>query len=64
MVNVMSYTGDVLHFGMAVKKARERGIKVDMLVLGMMWVSGEREVGELDEEELLVQFWYRKLLLL
>lgn len=31
---VMNYTGDVLHFGMAVEKARARGVKVDMLVVG------------------------------
>jgi triose/dihydroxyacetone kinase / FAD-AMP lyase (cyclizing) len=34
LVIVMNYTGDVLHFGMAVEKARARGIKVDMLVVG------------------------------
>ena len=34
MVIIMNYTGDVLHFGMAVEKARARGIKVDMLVVG------------------------------
>lgn len=34
MVIVMNYTGDALHFGMAVEKARARGIKVDMLIVG------------------------------
>ena len=34
MVIIMNYTGDVMHFGMAVEKARSRGIKVDMLVVG------------------------------
>lgn len=34
MVIVMKYTGDALHFGIAVAKARTRGIKVDMLVVG------------------------------
>ncbi len=34
MVIVMNYTGDALHFGMAVEKARARGVKVDMLVVG------------------------------
>ena len=34
MVIIMNYTGDVMHFGMAVEKARARGIKVDMLVVG------------------------------
>jgi len=34
MVIIMNYTGDVMHFGMAVEKARARGINVDMLVVG------------------------------
>lgn len=34
MVIIMNYTGDVMHFGMAVEKARARGIEVDMLVVG------------------------------
>lgn len=34
LVIVMNYTGDVLNFGMAVEKAREKGVKVDMVVVG------------------------------
>ena len=34
MIIVMNYTGDVLHFGMAVEKAKARGVNVDMLVVG------------------------------
>ncbi|KAL5426484.1 hypothetical protein PMIN04_001967 [Paraphaeosphaeria minitans] len=30
----MNYTGDVLNFGMAVEKARSRGVEVDMVVVG------------------------------
>ncbi|KAI8280249.1 Dihydroxyacetone kinase 1 [Colletotrichum sp. SAR11_57] len=34
LVVIMNYTGDVLHFGMAVEKARAAGIRCDMLVVG------------------------------
>ncbi|KAF2269886.1 dihydroxyacetone kinase [Lojkania enalia] len=34
LVVVMNYTGDVLNFGMAVEKARARGIEVDMVIVG------------------------------
>ncbi|KAL3958909.1 hypothetical protein ACCO45_007071 [Purpureocillium lilacinum] len=34
LVVIMNYTGDVLHFGMAVEKARAEGIKVEQLVVG------------------------------
>ncbi|KAF2451816.1 dihydroxyacetone kinase [Karstenula rhodostoma CBS 690.94] len=34
LVVVMNYTGDVLNFGMAVEKARSRGVEVDMVVVG------------------------------
>lgn len=34
MVIIMNYTGDVMHFGMAIEKARARGLQVDMLVVG------------------------------
>ncbi|KAH7321298.1 Dak1 domain-containing protein [Stachybotrys elegans] len=34
LVIIMNYTGDMLHFGMAVEKARAAGIKVDLLVVG------------------------------
>jgi dihydroxyacetone kinase len=34
LVIVMNYTGDVLNFGMAVEKARAKGIEVDMVVVG------------------------------
>ena len=34
LVVVMNYTGDVLNFGMGVEKARARGVKVDMVVVG------------------------------
>jgi len=30
----MNYTGDVLNFGMAVEKARARGVDVGMVVVG------------------------------
>jgi dihydroxyacetone kinase len=30
----MNYTGDMLHFGMAVEKARAQGIKTELLVVG------------------------------
>ncbi|KAF1986864.1 dihydroxyacetone kinase [Aulographum hederae CBS 113979] len=33
-VIVMNYTGDVLNFGMAVEKAKARGAKVEMIVVG------------------------------
>ncbi|KAF1972522.1 dihydroxyacetone kinase [Bimuria novae-zelandiae CBS 107.79] len=34
LVVVMNYTGDVLNFGMAVEKARAKGVEVDMVVVG------------------------------
>ncbi|KAL3293113.1 dihydroxyacetone kinase [Colletotrichum asianum] len=34
LIVIMNYTGDVLHFGMAVEKARAAGIRCDMLVVG------------------------------
>ncbi|KAK2601643.1 hypothetical protein QQS21_004793 [Conoideocrella luteorostrata] len=34
LVIVMNYTGDMLHFGMAVEKARAEGIKTELLVVG------------------------------
>jgi dihydroxyacetone kinase len=34
LVIVMNYTGDVLNFGMAVEKARAKGIAVEMVVVG------------------------------
>ncbi|KFA79101.1 hypothetical protein S40288_07016 [Stachybotrys chartarum IBT 40288] len=34
LVIIMNYTGDMLHFGMAVEKARAAGIKADLLVVG------------------------------
>ena len=34
LVVVMNYTGDVLNFGMAVEKARVKGVEVDMVVVG------------------------------
>jgi dihydroxyacetone kinase len=34
LVVVMNYTGDVLNFGMAVEKARSKGVGVDMVVIG------------------------------
>ncbi|KAI9164081.1 putative dihydroxyacetone kinase protein [Paramyrothecium foliicola] len=34
LVIIMNYTGDKLHFGMAVEKVRAHGIKVELLVVG------------------------------
>ncbi|KAH6609252.1 dihydroxyacetone kinase [Trichoderma cornu-damae] len=34
LVIIMNYTGDMLHFGMAVEKARAEGIKTELLVVG------------------------------
>lgn len=34
LVIIMNYTGDMLHFGMAVEKARATGIRADLLVVG------------------------------
>jgi dihydroxyacetone kinase len=34
LVIIMNYTGDMLHFGMAVEKARAQGIKTELLVVG------------------------------
>lgn len=34
LVIIMNYTGDKLHFGIAVEKARAKGIEIDMLVVG------------------------------
>ncbi|KAH8887610.1 dihydroxyacetone kinase [Thozetella sp. PMI_491] len=34
LVVIMNYTGDRLHFGMAVEKARALGLKVELLVVG------------------------------
>lgn len=34
LVIIMNYTGDMLHFGMAVEKARADGIKTELLVVG------------------------------
>ncbi|KAL7817344.1 dihydroxyacetone kinase [Trichoderma gracile] len=34
LVLIMNYTGDMLHFGMAVEKARAEGIKTELLVVG------------------------------
>ncbi|KAG9241116.1 Dak1 domain-containing protein [Calycina marina] len=47
MVIIMNYTGDVMHFGMAVEKARARGIKVDMLVVGDDVGVGRARAGKL-----------------
>jgi dihydroxyacetone kinase len=30
----MNYTGDCLHFGLAVERARAKGIKVDLVAVG------------------------------
>ncbi len=34
LVIIMNYTGDKLHFGMAVEKARVRGLEAELLVVG------------------------------
>ncbi|POR31874.1 Uncharacterized protein TPAR_07912, partial [Tolypocladium paradoxum] len=34
LVVIMNYTGDVMHFGMAVEKARAEGIRTELLVVG------------------------------
>jgi dihydroxyacetone kinase len=34
LVIIMNYTGDKLHFGMAIEKARSAGIKAELLVVG------------------------------
>ncbi|KAG0738877.1 hypothetical protein G6F60_010197 [Rhizopus arrhizus] len=34
LVIVMNYTGDCLHFGLAVERARAKGIKVDLVAVG------------------------------
>lgn len=47
MVIIMNYTGDVLHFGMAVEKARAQGIKIDMLVVGDDVAVGRARSGRL-----------------
>lgn len=47
MVIVMNYTGDALHFGMAVEKSRAQGIKIDMLVVGDDVAVGRARSGRL-----------------
>jgi dihydroxyacetone kinase len=47
MVIVMNYTGDALHFGMAVEKCRAQGIKIDMLVVGDDVGVGRAKSGRL-----------------
>ena len=47
MVVVMNYTGDVLHFGMAVEKARARGIAVAFLVVGDDVGVGKKKGGRI-----------------
>ncbi|KAI2626740.1 Dak1 domain-containing protein [Hypoxylon sp. NC1633] len=34
LVIIMNYTGDKLHFGMAIEKARAQGLKIELLVVG------------------------------
>lgn len=34
LVVVMNYTGDCLNFGLAVERAKARGVKVEMLIIG------------------------------
>lgn len=34
LVIIMNYTGDALHFGMAIEKARARGLKAQLLIVG------------------------------
>lgn len=34
LVVVMNYTGDCLNFGLAVERAKARGIKVEMVIIG------------------------------
>lgn len=34
LVIIMNYTGDALHFGMAIEKARTRGVKAQLLIVG------------------------------
>lgn len=47
LVIVMNYTGDMLHFGMAVEKARAAGIKADMLVVGDDVGVGRKRSGRI-----------------
>ncbi|KAH7141611.1 dihydroxyacetone kinase, partial [Dactylonectria macrodidyma] len=46
LVIVMNYTGDVLNFGVAVEKARSRGINVDMVVVGDDVGVGRAKAGK------------------
>ncbi|KAH6983996.1 dihydroxyacetone kinase [Ilyonectria destructans] len=46
LVIVMNYTGDVLNFGVAVEKARSRGINVDMVVVGDDVGVGRAKTGK------------------
>lgn len=47
LVIIMNYTGDKLHFGMAVEKARAHGLKVTMLVVGDDVGVGRRRAGRI-----------------
>jgi dihydroxyacetone kinase len=45
-VIIMNYTGDVLNFGMAVEKAKSRGVNVDMVIVGDDVGVGRKQGGK------------------
>lgn len=47
LVVIMNYTGDVLHFGMAVERARAEGIRAALLVVGDDVGVGRRRGGRI-----------------
>lgn len=46
LVIVMNYTGDVLHFGMGVEKARAAGVEAEMIVMGDDAGVGRKQGGK------------------
>lgn len=47
LVIIMNYTGDVLHFGMAVERARAAGIETELLVVGDDVGVGRKRSGRI-----------------
>ncbi len=43
---IMNYTGDVLNFGMAVEKAKQKGVETDMVVVGDDVGVGREKAGK------------------
>lgn len=52
LIVIMNYTGDALHFGMAVEKARSRGMDVKMVIVGDDVGVGRKKGGRIGQRGL------------